>query len=192
MKCSAFIATSVDGYIAKPDDSVDWLHSAGDPKADMSAFGDAGFSDYLSTVDCMIMGRKCMEVISGFDLTPDQWPYGDLKIYALSNTLREAPPNLSDKVEMYAGDLNQLIAKLEKQGYKHAYIDGGRTIQAFLNLKLMNEMTISLAPVLLGGGKPLFGETSEEIKLSHVGTVSYPNGFVQLKYAVHYAGSNDE
>lgn len=186
MKCSVFIATSVDGFIAKPDGSVDWLHSAGNQEADMTEIGDLGFSDFLSTVDCMIMGRKCMEAISSFNLSEEQWPYGDLKIYVLSHTVKQAPSNLFGKVEMYSGDLNELMSILEKEGYKHAYIDGGATIQAFLNLKLIDEMTISLAPVLLGEGKPLFGKTYGDIKLTQSEAKSYPNHFVQLKYLVKY------
>lgn len=190
MKCSVFIATSVDGFIAKSDDSVDWLHSAGNQDADMTEFGDLGFSDFLSSVDCMVMGRKCMEVISGFNLTPEQWPYGDLKIYVLSNTVKNAPENLKGKVEMYSEDLNDLISKLENEGYKHAYIDGGATIQAFLNLRLINEMIISLAPVLLGEGIPLFGKTFGDIKLIRAEAKAYPNDFIQMKYVVDYSQSD--
>lgn len=187
MKCSVFIATSVDGFIAKNDHSIEWLHSAGNQNVDMSAHGDMGMSAYMSTVDCMIMGRKCMEVISSFNLTPEQWPYGNIKIYALSNTIKEAPENLKGKVEMYSGDLIELISKLEESGYKHAYIDGGTTIQAFLNLKLINEMTITRAPVLLGEGIPLFGKTFSDIRLTQAKAVAYPNDFIQVKYVVDYS-----
>ena len=138
MKCSVFIATSVDGFIAKEDGSVDWLHTAGNTKIEMGDQADMGMNDYMSTVDCMIMGRKCMEMISSMDLTPEQWPYGNTKVIALSNTIKEAPENMNGNVEMYSGDLLTLISNLENEGYKHAYIDGGTTIQAFINLKLIN------------------------------------------------------
>ena len=147
MKCSVFIATSADGFIAKPDGSVDWLHTAGNDKVITGKNADMGLNNYISSVDCMIMGRKCMDVISKMNLTPEQWFYGDMKIIVLSNTVKEAPENLKDKVEMYSGDLNELISSLENEGLKHAYIDGGTTIQEFINLELINEITITKAPI---------------------------------------------
>ena len=186
MKCSVFIATSVDGFIAKEDGSVDWLHTAGKPEADMGKQADMGMLDYMGSVDCMIMGRKCMDMISSMNLTTEQWPYGDTRIIVLSNSLNEAPENMKDKVEMYSGDLLALVSKLESEGHKHAYIDGGTTIQAFINLKLINEMTITRAPVLLGEGKSLFGKVFKDIKLEQAEAIAFPNDFVQVKYKVSY------
>jgi dihydrofolate reductase len=186
MKCSAFIATSADGYIAKSDGGVEWLESSGNLDVDMSEYGDMGFSDYFSSVDCMIMGRKCMEVIASFNLTPEQWPYGDTRIIALSSTIKEAPKSLPGRVEMYSGDINLLLSSLEGEGYKHAYIDGGATIQSFLKLERINEITITQVPLLLGGGIPLFGKMDREIKLENAEVTSYPNDFIQIKYGVGY------
>lgn len=186
MKCSVYIATSVDGFIATKDGGVDWLHTAGNGKVITGDNADMGLNDYLSSVDCMIMGRKCMDMISSMNLTPEQWFYGDLKIIVLSNTVKEAPENLKGKVEMYSGDLLTLTSKLENEGHKHAYIDGGTTIQAFMNLKLINEITITKAPIILGEGIPLFGKTSKDIKLEEAQAVAYPNDFIQLKYKVNY------
>ncbi|MBU2891976.1 dihydrofolate reductase family protein [Colwellia sp. D2M02] len=186
MKCSVYIATSADGYIATPDGDVDWLHSAGNSAADMSNNPDMGFTKFITSIDCMIMGRKCMEAISGFNLTAEQWPYGNIKIYVLSNTIKEPPANLQDKVEMYSGDITQLISQLEASGYKHAYIDGGVTITAFINLGLINEMTITKAPVILGKGIPLFGEINNSIKLTNAEVTGFANDFIQVKYTVAY------
>jgi len=187
MKCSVYIATSADGYIATPEGGVDWLHTAGKLDADMSASPDMGFNGFIASVDCMIMGRKCMEVISSFDLTPEQWPYGDTKIYVLSRSIEVPPENLRGKVEMYSGDIPKLISQLEINGFKHAYIDGGATITSFINLQLINEMTISKAPVILGQGIPLFGKVDKSIKLVNSKSVSFPNDFVQIRYTVNYA-----
>lgn len=186
MKCSVFIATSVDGFIAKNDGNVDWLHTAGNSEADMGEHADMGMTEYMGAVDCMIMGRKCMEMISSMNLTAEQWPYGDTRIIVLSKTLKYAPDNLKDKVELYSGDLNILISSLEKDGHRHAYIDGGATIQSFINLKLIDEMTITRAPVLLGEGIALFGKTFKDIKLEQAQVTAYPNDFVQEKYRVNY------
>jgi len=186
MKCSIFIATSADGYIAEEDGGVEWLESAGNPDADMSEQADMGFGSYIADVDCMIMGRKCMEKISSFNLAPEQWPYGDRRIIVLSNTVVVPPANLKDKVEMYSGDVPKLINQLENSGFKHVYIDGGTTITSFLNLKLINEMSITRAPVLLGGGRPLFGKTNKQIKLENAQAKAYPNDFIQVQYTVSY------
>lgn len=186
MKCSVFIATSVDGMIARKDGSVDWLHTAGDSTVDLGDQADMGFNDFLDSVDCIIMGRKCMDVISNMDLTDEQWPYGDLRIVVLSNTLKEAPYNMKGKVSMYSGDLKLLLDHLESEGYRHAYIDGGTTIQQFLQMKLIDEMTITRAPIILGEGIPLFGQTTKDIDLTELKANAFANDFVQLRYKVNY------
>ena len=188
MKFSVFIATSTDGYIATEDGGIEWLHTAGNQETDMSSSSDQdmGFGSYISSVDCMIMGRKCMEKISSFDLTPEQWPYGDTRVFVLSNTVKEAPENLQGRVEMYSGEIPALVSRLEEEGYNHAYIDGGTTITFFINLKLINEMTITLAPVILGTGKPLFGKIDKHIKLENAQAITYPNDFITVKYKVNY------
>ena len=186
MKCSVFIATSVDGFIARKDGAIDWLESAGNPQADMGDNADMGMTNYMASVDCMIMGRKCMEKIASFNLSPEQWPYGETPITVLSNTLTEPPRNLQGKVEMYSGDLEELVDKLERQGYHHAYIDGGTTIQNFINLALINEVTITRAPVLLGTGISLFGKTAQDIRLEEATATAFSNNFVQVTYRVSY------
>jgi len=192
MKCSIFIAPSVDGYIATEDGGVHWLETAGksvsklDEKSELMQHFYNSMPNYMQTVDCMIMGRKLMEVLSSFNLTPEQWPYGDTKIIALSNTIKEAPENLKEHVEIYSGSIPSLISKLENEGYKHAYVDGGTTITAFLNLELINEMTLTLAPVLLGSGIPLFGKLTKQINLEDAEATAFPNNFVEIKYSVKY------
>lgn len=186
MKFSVFIATSADGYIATPEGNVDWLHTSGNQDADMSVNPDMGFNEFIASVDCMIMGRKCLETLSGFNLNQEQWPYGNIKIYALSNSMTHAPENVRDKVEMYSGDILTLTNHLERKGYKHAYIDGGMTITSFLNRKLITEMIITKAPVILGDGIFLFGKINEPIKLQEAKAISFPNDYVQVKYTVNY------
>lgn len=187
MKCSVFIATSADGYIATPDGGVDWLHTAGNAETDMGSNPDMGFGNFIDSVDCMVMGRKCMEMISSMSLSPEQWPYRDIHIVVLSKSIKEPPTNLSGKVEMYSGDIPDLVETLEGKGFKHAYIDGGSTITSFLNLGLINEMTITKAPVLLGEGIPLFGRIGERIKLERSEARAFPNDFIQVKYRTNYS-----
>ena len=192
MKCSMFIAPSVDGFIAKEDGGVDWLETVGDSvskideKSELMKYFNDSFKNYMKSIDCMIMGRKLMEVLSSFNLSPEQWPYGDIRIIAISDTLNKVPKNLSKYVEMYSGSIPTLISKLEKQGYKKAYIDGGITITSFFNLGLINEITLTLAPILLGRGIPLFGNFSKQIKLTDAKATAFPNNFIELKYKVKY------
>ena len=87
---------------------------------------------------------------------------------------------------MYSGDIQELILKLESSGFKHAYIDGGSTITSFVNLKLINEMTITKVPVLLGEGIPLFGKINKSVKLENAEASAFPNDFIQVKYSVNY------
>jgi dihydrofolate reductase len=186
MKCSVFIATSADGYIATRAGDVDWLESAGNPAADMGERSDMGFREYMASIDCIIMGRKSMEKIASFNLTPEQWPYGDIRIIVLSNTLTEAPESLESRMEIYSGDIPALISRLQSEGYQHAYIDGGMTITSFLNLKLIDEMTITQSPILLGEGIALFGRMNTPIRLLNTRADVYPNDFIQIRYDVGY------
>lgn len=186
MKCSVFIATSADGYIATTDDSVEWLELSGRTDVDLGDQADMGFNGFIASVDCMIMGRGCMEKLASFNLTPEQWPYGNIRIVALSNSIKEAPENLKAWVEIYSGSISSLISELESTGFKHAYVDGGATITSFLNLKLINEMTITQAPIILGAGKPLFGQTDQTIKLENAQATAFPNDYIQIKYDVNY------
>jgi dihydrofolate reductase len=186
MKCSVFIATSADGYIATVDDSVEWLETAGKSNVDLGDQADMGFNDYIASVDCMVMGRNCMEKLASFNLTDEQWPYKNIRIFSLSKTVTEPPDNLADKIEMYSGDILQLITELQNSNFKHAYIDGGATITSFLNEQLINEITITQAPLLLGSGKPLFGDILKEVKLTNARATAFPNDFIQVRYDVDY------
>jgi len=186
MKCSVFIATSADGYIATKGGEIDWLENAGEPNVDMGEQLDMGFNNYLASVDCMIIGRKTMEKISSFNLTLNQWPYGNLPIFVLSNTLKAPPSNFISKVEIYSGEIPLLISRLIVEGFQHAYIDGGMVITSFLNLGLINEMIITQAPIFLGEGRPLFGRLNKQIKLKDSLVKTFPNDFIQIQYKVDY------
>ncbi len=187
MRFSVYIAISVDGFIARTDGSVDWLHAYGNQEAEMGDDADMGFNNFIESIDCMIMGRGCMEAISGFNLSPEQWPYRDARVIVLSKTLPEPPENLKDHVEMFSGDVSELVENLEREGYQHAYVDGGKTIQSFLNLKLITDMSLTQIPVLLGEGIPLFGKTNQDIRLEKTKAKVFLNDLVQIHYEVSYA-----
>ena len=187
MNYSVFIATSTDGYIATEDGGIEWLEAAGKKDVDMGDNQDMGFNTFIESVDCMIMGRKCMDKISSFNIPLEHWPYASARVIALSNTVKKAPENLHGKVEMYSGDLLELTNRLESEGFKHAYIDGGSTITSFIKLKLITHLHLTRAPVLIGGGIPLFGKFETHVVLENAEVVAYPNDFITTKYKVSYA-----
>lgn len=186
MQCSVFIATSADGYIATTEGGVEWLETAGDRSVDLAEQADMGFNDFISSVDCLIIGRGCMEKLASFNLTDEQWPYGQLPIYVLTKSVKQVPQSLLGRVELCDVEISELISQLEGQGLTHAYVDGGALITSFVNAKLINTLVITQAPILLGSGIPLFGQLQQQINLTTVKTIAYANGFVQLTYQVNY------
>lgn len=144
-----FIATSIDGYIADKEGGLDWLHSVPNPDNI-----DMGFAPLMDRVDALVMGRNTLETVLSFDV---DWPYSK-PVFVLSNTMKEVPNGYQDKVFLVQGDLTEVVTDLNSKGYQDLYIDGGVTIQNFLKQELVDELTITTIPVLLGGGIKLFGE----------------------------------
>ena len=176
MKVSVFIATSLDGYIARSDGDIDWLMEADNSGGEE----DYGYKEFSDTVDCMVMGRNSMEVVMRFP----EWPYKGKRVVVLSNTLKEVASQLKDKIELYSGSLTKLVAGLKSDGCKRIYIDGGKAIQSFINDDLITDITITRIPILLGEGLSLFGDTTRDIKLKHIESKSFPSGFVRSTYEV--------
>lgn len=176
-KCSVFIATSLDGFIAREDGSIDWLMKANT----LAQPGeDGGYKSFISTVDGLIMGRNSYEKVLSFD----EWPYGDLPVVVLSSQTIIIPEHLQSSVSTSTETPINLVQRLSKKGMKHLYIDGGITIQGFLANNLINEITITLIPVLLGSGRSLFGALKHDVELHHVDTRTFDGGFVQQKYRI--------
>lgn len=176
-KCSVFIATSLDGFIARPDGRIDWLDEANRlvPPGE-----DCGYAAFFASVDALVMGRATFETVLKF---PD-WPYGPKPVYVLSRTLKQLPPSVPDAVRLLAPNPHEVVNHCEAQGHRHLYIDGGKTIQGFLSAGLIGEITITVIPVILGEGIPLFGKLPADISLKHASTKTYPFGFVQNRYAI--------
>jgi dihydrofolate reductase len=174
MSNTVYIATSIDGYIAREDGAIDWLMEL--PNPDNS---DYGFSVFLDRIDGIIMGRKSFETVLEFN----EWPYPKTKpIFVLSNSLDELPGGLPAKVEIVKGQLKRIIELLTDKGMNNLYIDGGKTIQSFLKEDLIDEMIITRIPILLGSGIPLFGKNNLELKFEHVETEVHNNMLVRSKY----------
>lgn len=169
-KVSIYIASSIDGYIARKDGNLDWLHygHTGDE--------DYGFKKFTSTIDAVVMGRNTYEVVAGFE----EWAYKDKRVIVLSNTL----PKVRKEAELFSGQLTELLAKLHAETIKHIWIDGGITVSRFLEAGLVDDITVSIIAMVLGSGIPLFSTMKREHKCRLISTQSYPSGLVQLKYEV--------
>jgi dihydrofolate reductase len=174
MKASVFIATSLDGFIARDDGALDWLPvGGGEPH---------GYDEFMATVDALVIGRKTFETV----LTFDEWPYGRKPVIVLSTRPSELVAPGDAVCEFMAGTPHEIVSRLAERGMKHLYIDGGVTVQRFLEAGLIQRMIITRIPVLLGSGIPLFGSLSRDIRLEHVATRSYPSGLVQSEYAIAF------
>jgi dihydrofolate reductase len=177
IKCSVFIAASVDGFIARQDGDIEWLHR---PEYETTPLNGVTYESFIATVDALVMGRKTLEKVLSFPA----WPYEGTPVIALSHNALPLPAHLQDKVEVMAANVTNLVQQLAERGMKHLYIDGGQTIQAFLEAGLIDELIITRIPVLLGQGIPLFSQFGHERELRHVGTYASQNGFVQSRYQV--------
>ena len=165
-----FIATSLDGYIADKNGGLEWLHSTPNPDNI-----DLGYSEFISQIDALVMGRTTFETVCGFDM---DWPY-QKPVFVLSNTLTEIPEKFKDNADLVKGTLTEILAQINQKGYYRLYIDGGATIQNFLKEDLIDDIIITIIPVLLGGGSPLFSELPEELDFECAESKVYLNKIVQ-------------
>ena len=168
-----YIATSLDGYIADKDHGLDWLNSVPNPHQD-----DMGFTEFMSRIDALVMGRKTFDVIRGFDC---DWPYTK-PVFVASHSLKSIPEEFQDKVFLTKGSPEEITAELKEKGFNHLYIDGGSTIQQFLDRDLIDELIIARIPIVLGEGIPLFGPLSEPLMFEHVETKVHFNTIAQSFY----------
>ena len=184
MPCYAYIATSLDGFIARPDGGLDWLDAA---QARITPPEDCGYADFMHGIDALVMGRNTYEKVRGF--TP--WPY-DKPVYVLSRTLKELP-DAPAGVQLFRGTPAELVAHAAAQGQPRLYVDGGLTLQSFIVAGLLDEITMTRIPVLLGEGLPLFGPLGSgqtAVQLRHLATRSWDFGLVQSHYALENAPKN--
>jgi dihydrofolate reductase len=169
---SVFIGTSVDGFIARSNDELDFLpEDGGEPH---------GYNEFIAGVDAIVIGRKTFEKV----LTFGAWPYGEKRVVVLSSGPVDLSAVRGGVVEQMAGDPAEIVAQLAARGIQNLYIDGGVTIQRFLRAGMIHRLIITRVPVLIGEGVPLFGALPHDIRLRHVATRHYPSGLVQSEYEV--------
>ncbi len=168
-RVSVYIAVSLDNFIARDDGGLDWLAGVQD-----AGGGDYGYAAFMDTVDAVVLGRATYDAVRTFDT----WPFTEKRVIVLTN--RALVPAFGE--EMYAGALAPLMERLNTAGIKRVYLDGGATIRQGLDEGLVDDMTLSLVPVLLGAGRPLFSRGIPASGWRLLRAESHPTGLVQLQY----------
>lgn len=165
-----YIAMSLDGYIAKPDDDLGFLSIVEQEGQDY------GYADFVSTVDAVIVGRKTYDKVlsMGYD-----FPHADKDAYIITRTPR---PDIGN-VKFYTGNIKDLVDRLKIQEGKNIFVDGGaETVNGLLKDRLIDEFYISVIPVLLGEGVRLFKDGRPEQQLTLVSSKHFDKGLTQLHY----------
>lgn len=167
-RLSVFIATSVDGFIADADGGLDWLDAATDPDEDY------GYEEFLAGVDGLGMGRNTYEYIEHLD----PLPFGGRPLYVFTHG-RQDP---REGVTFWSRSPAEAVQEWSGLGLGHVYVDGGALISSFLAAGLIDDLTVTVVPVLLGSGSPLFHPRSVGAGLRLQGVRSWPSGVVSLRY----------
>ena len=167
-----YVAVSLDGFIARKDGSIDWLMDIPNPEG-----SDFGFGEFIKDIDAIVMGRNTFEKVLSFG----QWTY-DKPVFVLSNVLYSVPSELKGKAELLHGAVSDIVLNLNGRGYHNLYIDGGKTIQQFLENGIIDEMIITTIPVILGEGLPLFGKVPNDLWFEYVKTEVFNNTLVKNYY----------
>jgi dihydrofolate reductase len=165
------VVSSLDGFIARMDNSVGWLESSGDVYE--AGVSDNGGEEILRSIGCYVLGSRTYE--HALELG---WPYGDTPVIVLTN---RALPSTRTTVEFHSGHLKSVVDRLRPRFENIWVVGGAKLCQDFLRFGFVDVIRLMIAPVLLGDGLRLFGACEEQRwKLGNV--VAYRNGFVQLMY----------
>jgi len=166
------VVSSIDGFIAKRDNSISWMDSPGNVyEKGVTEDG----ADVLTSIDCYVLGSHTYE--HALELG---WPYGDTPTVVVTN---RQLPNARSTVEFYSGDLKKLVNEILAPRYSNIWMVGGAMLgQSFLSLGLVDELRLMIAPATLGDGLHLFGSSASEQKWVLANVVGYKNGYVELSY----------
>jgi dihydrofolate reductase len=170
------VVASLDGFIARKDNTVSWLDSPGSVYAAGVSISQQEAAAFVKTIDCYVLGSRTYE--HALELG---WPYGDTPTVVLSGRQLSAARK---SVEFYSGDIRTLVEEKLAPRYQNIWLVGGAMLsQRFLELRLVDEIKLTLAPVLLGDGLRLFGTSLTELRWDLKNVVAYRNGFVELSYS---------
>lgn len=170
-----FIASSLDGFIAGLDDDLSWL-----PQPSSEPGRDFGYGAFMAEVGALLMGRRTLDVVLGL---AGEWPYGERPM--LIATHRDLPPGPAS-LRAVTGPITELVASaLAAANGRDVYIDGGALIRQALDAELIDELIVTLIPVILGAGIPLFAGAQHRHALELVDHAAFEGGLVQLRYRAH-------
>jgi dihydrofolate reductase len=172
-KVTLYVACSIDGYIAKPDGSLDWLDALPNPGKI-----DHGYGDLLENTSCILMGRKTYVKLLSFGI---DWPYPEIKTFVVTSdkTFVASTPNTDILTGNIATELERIRTFQEKDIW---LVGGGELVTFFLNNDLIDRMILSFVPVILGEGIPLFPGKSKETQWTLTGSIAFPTGIASLTY----------
>lgn len=170
-----FMAMSLDGFVARENHGLDWLLKQ------KTEGEDHGHEAFMETVDGLVVGSGSFRTM----LTFDTWPY-DKPVIVLSRTLKpdDIPKELRGNVRIRDQSPNEIMETLSDEGWKRAYIDGGKIVQSFMRAGLIADMTVTLVPILIGAGKRMFGPLNADVDLQLLQSRSFPSGLITSKYKV--------
>ena len=170
------MVASLDGYVAKPDGSVDWMHTNSHYEHG-KVLTEAAIAEFLASIDCYVLGARSYEHALKLG-----WPYGETPMMVLTH--RDLPQQHS-AVEFFAGEPSALVREHLAPRYNNVWVGGGPDVaRQFLQEGLATELVISLLPVVLGDGLPFFGGLEREVALQLLETTAYSDGMVELRYGV--------
>jgi dihydrofolate reductase len=175
-KVTLHAVSSLDGFIARKDNSVSWLDVKGSVYEAGVSISEEEAAKFVKAIDCYVLGSRTYELALELG-----WPYGDTPTIVV--TRREWPP-ARESVEFYSGDLETLVNVNLAPRFRNIWLVGGAMLcQRFLELGLVDQIRLTVAPVLLGDGLRLFGGLLTEQSWNLKNVVAYKNGFVDLAYA---------
>ncbi len=166
MQVSVFVGVTIDGFIAREDGSLDYLAPFEGEEH--------GYVDFMRTIDCLVVGRATYETVLGFEA----WPWDGKRVVVLTHR----PIDARHGETTHEGALAPLMAKLASEGVRRVYLDGGVAIRQGLEEELIDDMTISTVPVMIGSGRKLFGAKNMTKSWRFVAVQAFPNGLVQVRY----------
>jgi len=177
-KITIHMVSSLDGYIAKKDNSVSWFETSDNYEKGVTEQNSA---EFLKTIDCYVMGARTYEHARELSKSYG-WAYGDTPTIVLTH--RNLPIDRVN-IEIYTGDLNKLVNERLKPNYKNVWLVGGAMlVKDFLRLKLADEIRLSVLPIILGDGTPFFDHIGQEQELHLKDVTAYQSGMVELWYEI--------
>lgn len=169
-----YIATSLDGFIARENGSIDWL-----TKYENNPETDYGYSEFYASIGKVLMGRKTYEQVLGFG----EWPYREKKSYVF--TRQKEPTRRENNVEFVSQDIGEFVRQLKRNTEEDIWLVGGsQIIKVFFEENLVQDLIVFVVPIILGSGIPLFDHIGKEIGFRTGRVERYENGLVKLEYEV--------